>query len=220
VIESTACCCSRDVRSARGAGTTSAARPVWSCAVPIACCTTAEAKPERKARLARAAGAGAATMLSIEALAAALRQAAESDVRYPVYLQVAEECLYTSRLTGGLVLARHYILKDYQGRDMPGGVVLEHNAVVAGQATSRNAPFAGNDWDYISAGHQAQYNFYQTFMAANPEVPMLPVAVFVRETNGVDYGVLAVEATPGRIIINGVDKSSLPECGPNVPRLF
>jgi hypothetical protein len=93
---------------------------------------------------------------------------------------------------------------------MPGGTFKEFNAVVAGTMTSGNSTFSGNDWDYISAGFQGQYNFYQTFVG-NSGTGIGPVPIFVRD-HGADYGTLAVEATRTSIKINGVDKSNVRRC--------
>ena len=57
-------------------------------------------------------------------------------------------------ITGAKVLARHYSLRDQNGRAIPGGSFLEQNAVVSGTGSAKNAVFFGDDWDYISAGNQ------------------------------------------------------------------
>ena len=153
---------------------------------------------------------GLAVKLWDAAIAATVAQAFEdTDIRYPLYLNVADECV-TKNFTGALELRRHYELEDQLGRDMPGGTFTEFNAVVAGEATSKNATFRGNDWDYISAGYQGRYNFYQTFVGRSG-TGIGPVPIFVQD-HGVDYGTLAVETTRTSIKINGVDKSNVRPC--------
>jgi len=153
---------------------------------------------------------GLAVQLWNAAIAASMAQAFQQDARYPLYWDVRDECVTTKALTGALVFERQYALVDQYGMDMPGGSVTEFNAVVAGTASSRNSTFRGNDWDEISAGNQAQYNFYQTFMATSNS-GLGPVPIFVRD-HGVDYGALAVEATREKIVVNGVDKSNIRRC--------
>jgi hypothetical protein len=151
-------------------------------------------------------------------IAQAFQQSASADfIRYPLYLQVVDECLTKNPVTGDVELLRHYVLEDQYGVDMPGGTFTEHNAVVSGDATSKNATFSGNDWDYISAGYQSQYNFYQTFIGTSG-TGVGPDPLFVRDMNGADYGVLAVQATPNSIIINGMSKSGVRRCGPGDPK--
>jgi hypothetical protein len=144
-------------------------------------------------------------------IAASIARAFENtNVRYPMYLNVVDECITTHAITGALEFRRHYVLKDQLGRDMPGGTFTEFNAVVAGDLTSGFATFRNDDWDIISAGFQSQFNFYQTFVGSNG-AGISRVPLFVRD-HGVDYGTLAVEVTRTSIKINGIDKSSLRRC--------
>lgn len=154
---------------------------------------------------------GLAVRLWDAAIAATVAQAFQNtDIRYPMYLNVADECITKNAVTGAMELRRHYELKDQLGRGMPGGTFTEFNAVVAGEATSKNATFLGNDWDYIYAGFQGKYNFYQTFVGSSG-AGIGPVPIFVRD-HGRDYGTLAVETTRTSIKINGVDKSNVRPC--------
>jgi RHS repeat-associated protein len=129
---------------------------------------------------------------------------------YPMYLDMLEECITTNAITGALQLQRHYQLKDQLGRALDSGTFTEFNAVVAGAMTSGNATFRANDWDFISAGFQGQYNFYQTFVGRSG-MGIGPVPIFVSD-HGVTYGTLAVEATRTSIKINGVEKSNSRPC--------
>jgi hypothetical protein len=94
------------------------------------------------------------------------------------------------------------------------------NAVVLGKATSTNTQFKGNDWDFISAGNQSQFNFYQTFMGYSDRFSYGgtgPNPIYVSDHN-VNYGVLAVETTRSTIIVNGMNKAGSRACGNRDPR--
>jgi hypothetical protein len=106
---------------------------------------------------------------------------------------------------------------DQYGASMPGGDFVENNAVVAGEATAINALFRGNDYDYLQAGRQSAFNQYETFAGIVPSTG-LPLPLYVQELSGQQFGTLAVEKTPTSIVINGIDKSNVGQCGPSVPR--
>ncbi|MGJ5820890.1 hypothetical protein [Paludibaculum fermentans] len=143
-------------------------------------------------------------------IAASIARAIKKTVSYLMYLEVMEECITTDAFTGSLELRRHYSLKDQFGREMPGSTFTEFNAVVTGDTTSGNATFRSDDWDYILAGNQSQYNFYQTFVGnGGPGIGRSPIFVW---DHGVAYGTLAVETTRMSIKINGVDKSNIRRC--------
>jgi RHS repeat-associated protein len=146
------------------------------------------------------------------AIAASLAAAFQHpDVRYPAYLDVQDECVTRSPLTGALELERNYVLNDQYGSAM-GGSFVEYIAVVAGtHGSGPTDAYQANDWDFITPGSQTQYNFYQTFVAKSSS-GLGPLPVFVRD-HGVDYGTLAVQSSFDKIVINGVDKSNIRQCG-------
>jgi RHS repeat-associated protein len=156
-----------------------------------------------------------ATRLWDALIAQAVKEAFENDDYRPVYLQVEEECVYTSPTSGSLALARRYVMKDRHGLRQPGGRFIEQNAVVAGESSAINATFRGDDWDFILAGNQPLFSQYQTFMGITASGSAVPL--YVRELDGTRYGVLATEATRTSIKVNGIEKAGIKRCGPNVP---
>jgi hypothetical protein len=145
-----------------------------------------------------------------------------SDRRYAVGLQLTRECSSRNRITGTVDLYREYEVVDQYGdfmRSAFNGTITERNAIVAGTATSANASWQGHTVrDCIGAGAQPQYNFYQTFQASSPIVGSFGVfPLYVADP--AHHGVLAVEATPTTVKINGVYRTT-GNIDPTCPSFF